>query len=738
MPTAASKPILLIGMRGAGKTYIGRVAAEVLGGDYTDADDVFVAHTKMSVSQFVEANGWPAFRQTETEILKGFISNTKGDNHIVSLGGGVVETEEAREALTKFHQSGGVVIHITREMGDIEGYLDSIGSTAARPNWGEGFEEVWKRRAPWFRSCSSHEFFNILSPAPGQSQAEHHKAMRSECGRFFNFVSGQKANRPVLSKENPTSFLSLTFPDITPSLGQIDELTEGADAIELRVDLLSHTGQTPTSPTVPKAEYVAKQLAQLRLSTTLPIVYAVRSKDQGGLFPTEDESAYKELVSLGIRAGCEYVDLEVSKSASTAESLVKIKGSSHIIASWHDWTGQMAWGGSDVEGKYALCSKYGDVVKIVGMARGLEENLALATFAQTKSSGKPLLTINMGLAGQMSRILNTTLTPITHPLLPTKAAPGQLSAKELNIARGLLGLQASKAFFLFGSPIGASVSPTLHNTGFQTLGLQNNFYDKHETKVVDQGLLDLIHNPNFGGASVTIPLKLDIMPHLDDISPDAKVIGAVNTIVPQRSSSEETKLYGDNTDWQAIYKAVKDNLSAESTANAGSTGSSAEAVTSLVIGAGGTCRSAVYAMGKLSPKGTIYLFNRTLEKAQSVKSSFPSEFNIQVISSLDDLPTPPQVVVSTVPGASLTLDKGSEGIHLPEAVLSAGGGVVVDMAYKPHKTPLIQLAEKTQGWVAVTGVEILCLQGFKQFELWTGKRAPEAKIRKAVMDKYFE
>jgi pentafunctional AROM polypeptide len=59
------------------------------------------------------------------------------------------------------------------------------------------------------------------------------------------------------------------------------------------------------------------------------------------------------------------------------------------------------------------------------------------------------------------------------------------------------------------------------------------------------------------------------------------------------------------------------------------------------------------------------------------------------------------------------------------------------MAYKPHKTALLATAEQHKGWKSVSGVEILCLQGFRQFQLWTGKRAPKDKIRKAVMDAYF-
>jgi hypothetical protein len=73
-------PTFLIGMRGVGKSYIGRMAADVLGGTYIDADDVFSQHTGSSVSEYVTAHDWTAFRKTETELLRHF-TRGKGSNH---------------------------------------------------------------------------------------------------------------------------------------------------------------------------------------------------------------------------------------------------------------------------------------------------------------------------------------------------------------------------------------------------------------------------------------------------------------------------------------------------------------------------------------------------------------------------------------------------------------------------------------------------------------------------------
>jgi pentafunctional AROM polypeptide len=237
--------------------------------------------------------------------------------------------------------------------------------------------------------------------------------------------------------------------------------------------------------------------------------------------------------------------------------------------------------------------------------------------------------------------------------------------------------------------------------------------------------LDTYNAPDFGGASVTMPLKLKIIPHLHTVSENAKMLGAVNTVVPYLNDKGEREFFGDNTDWQAIHEAAKINLDPSATIGG--------KLDVLVIGAGGTCRAAIFAMHKLGAT-TIYLYNRTKANAEAVKSSFPDNSNINVIDSLD-LTVVPSVVVSTVPGESLTLDKS--GIHLDgDVVLKGEKGVAIDLAYKPRKTALMELAKKKNGWKAVSGLEILCLQGFRQFQMWTGKVAPKEQIREAVYGQY--
>jgi pentafunctional AROM polypeptide len=324
-------------------------------------------------------------------------------------------------------------------------------------------------------------------------------------------------------------------------------------------------------------------------------------------------------------------------------------------------------------------------------------------------------------------------------LLPTKAAPGQLSFRDIQRALTLIGVSSPKKFYLFGTPIAHSMSPLLHNTGFEQLGLPHQ-YSLLETPEINSEVLTAIIDPSFGGASVTIPHKLTIIPHLTELSSHARSIGAVNTIVPCGIDPATGKpdLFGDNTDWLAIRDMIRTRLDQSITPTS----------TALVIGAGGTSRAAIYALHALGFQ-QIYLFNRTRKTAQAVVDAFPSAYNIWILDTIDKFPAgAPIAIVGTVPASATSISREaygdvevpegiSETIALPATLFQAQlGGVVVDMAYKPSMTPLLTLASERSFWKIVRGVDLLIEQGFYQFQLWTGHLAPKTAMRTAVMAAY--
>lgn len=754
--------ILLIGMRASGKTYIGSRAATALGREFFDADVVFQERFG-DLGECIKQHGWDGFRQRELEVLQDLL-RLYPKNHVISLGGGIVEKAESRAVLEDYHKNHGPIVHTIRDLDEIVAFHNNT----SRPAWGEPVESVWQRRQPWFKQCSSFDIVNFKSvvDAVARSQGDGITAPEtsssspsspspsivvkqspdSQIGRLFRFVSGNDYNQVDLdAKDNDgltrsSYLLTLTFPDVLPMRGVFEAISAGTDALELRVDLLSPTGTAVKSPTVPPSEYVAFQLTALRQFSSLPIVYTIRTASQGGMFPDDAVDEYFALIEQGLRMGVEYIDLEITGDAARIANVRAQRGPTKILASWHDWTGSFKWSSSDALAKYEAAAKLGDIVKIVGRASSLTDNIELENFrAETsrRSDAKPLLAINMFKDGQMSRVLNPTLSLITHPAMPTPGAPGQLSFAQVQRALDLLGLVRRKKHAVFGKPIAHSLSPCLHNTAFETLGMPH-YYERKETDVVSDEVLEYIRSADFGGASVTIPLKLEMMAHVDELTEHAKTIGAINTIVPRRSEPNgPVKLVGDNTDWVAIYAMSVRSLPAPARA--------ADDFTGLVIGAGGSARAAIYAAHRVGCK-KIYLFNRTLENAQKLHASLPTEWNVEVVSKLNEpLPTPPRVIISNVPADGTTIDptNTSAGVLMPKAILAhADGGVVIDMAYKPHYTPLLELVDQTNKerpsgkWTAIPGLTILLEQGCHQFKIWTGREAPRGVVEERCFAAY--
>ena len=731
----AAASVIIIGMRGSGKTFIGGLAAATLGWTFIDADAFFEQKIPSGIRNYVQQHGWPAFRTVEVDMLKELLTQFPS-RHIISLGGGIVETPAAREILTAYARDRPVV-YVTRPVDEIVAYLESESS---RPAYGEPVAEVFKRREPWFTECSSHEFVNsvaTLAPAEGSPRSNIETSnIRDEIARFFGHLTGHNANLASIDARGHRSyFLSLTFPDVTPALADFEELTAGVDAIELRVDLLRTQSQTDSaSPHIPPLSYVAEQVAAIRRVSSLPIVYTVRTLSQGGAFPDKSVKEAFDLFHLALRLGVEYVDIEISWPEKNIRDLVSRKGNSKVVASWHDWSGNLKWDSPSVDATLEVAKVYGDIVKIVGKANTLDDNISLHRFVSRASSAgdaKPIIAINMGVEGQLSRILNTTFTPVTHPLLPTKAAPGQLSFIEIQTALRLIGQLSVKRFYIFGKPVAKSPSPTLHNTAFSHLGLPHS-YGRLETDTIDADVRSTLGLADFGGASVTIPLKRDIIAQLDVLTPEAKAIGAVNTVIPSTNALGHRILLGDNTDWIGIREVVRARLPP----------SLHKIESCLIIGAGGTARAAIYALHALGAT-RIHLFNRTRQSAEELVHAIPGA-QVELLDTLDVTSLqgpPPSVIVSTVPASATTTEKGvADALFLPSSLFSADAGVVVDMAYRPAETPLLKLAKTAapagREWHSVAGIEVLLEQGYKQFELWTGRRCPRRIVSKTVLEAY--
>ncbi|KAI9187904.1 3-dehydroquinate dehydratase (3-dehydroquinase) [Blastocladiella emersonii ATCC 22665] len=725
---AAAKSVVLIGMRGAGKTTLGRALARDLGRTFVDVDEEFVRRRNgQSIADFVasSADGWTAFRREEAAVLRD-LAAAHPTGAVIACGGGIVEDAATRELLAS-RTLGLPIVHIRRRMDLVFREL----AASSRPSLGETSEAVWKRREPWYAACADVEFY-----ARDENGAYDWKTVEAQLAAVVRALevpaesrraailrAVTAAERKAAATASPvTSFVSLTLPTITTVHRHVvQRATEGADAVELRADLLQ-----PCT-----VEAVAAAFATLRtLVPGLPVVFTVRTVSQAGAWPDADVDGAVALLEAAIRWGAEIVDVETTLPMPVLKRLQDQAAARGVLTltSYHDakgafpWSDHVHWGA-----QLYRAAAYGDIVKLVGRAHRAGDNAALTAFRETLARDLlgdrvPLIAINMGAAGQPSRVFNDTLTPVTHAHLAA-AAPGQMSLASIHAALAACGVLAPSKFYLFGAPIDKSKSPLMHNTGFTTLGLPYT-YALHPAAEVTPALRALVRDDlAFGGASVTIPLKEVVHTLVDDVAPAARAVGAINTLWRRAADG---KIVGDNTDVDGIRAGLVKRL------HSASIGATA---TALVLGAGGTARAAVYALLSL-PTGhrpaRIVVANRSADRAARLVADFAEHARgVELVAEpLDGAlqVTAAEIVVSTLPR-----DAQEAGAQtLATAAFTKSARVVVELVYGAP-TPVVRAVHAVNPTVpVVTGAEVLVEQGLVQFERWTGLRAPRRVVEDAV------
>jgi pentafunctional AROM polypeptide len=424
--TAVRGKVVLVGMRGAGKTGLARAAGSALGLPAVDLDDVF-RETVGDIRGFIDAHGWPAFREREAAILHEVLA--RPGRALVACGGGVVESAAARahlRAATLAH----AVVHICRSRGDVLAYL---ASDPTRPPFAEPTEDVWARREPWYRECSSHDFFI----------AQGDKDWDSITGDFTTLASRLLGLAPTKSTvlraptAGPRYYVCLTLPTYTSGGGcaqAIAAASEGCDAVELRADMVEGALEDPIR--------ALEALAQVRRATRLPIIFTARTVPQGGRWPAADAKLFDLLARASRCGAADMIDVEAGHDRILTTRLVaqirqaglaEIFGSVHVL-------GEAARGMS-LEGLTALadqCSLDGaaEAVKIVWQAHTRTDAALAAVFAEQNraKTGLPTSTLCLGQLGRLSRVFADWFVPVTHPSL-AKAAPGQMTLDEIKAAR---------------------------------------------------------------------------------------------------------------------------------------------------------------------------------------------------------------------------------------------------------------------------------------------------------------
>lgn len=563
--------------------------------------------------------------------------------------------------------------------------------------------------------------------------------------------SEPSVNTAQLTMGDNAFFLSLSFPKIIDAEPYIEAMCQDVDAMEFRADLLdcrddrfellhslqkiremcrSHATRAPMLPLYGEV-----------MDDSLPVVYTVRTANQAGTYPDDEEGIAKmfDILELGLRGGVEVLDIESAWDAVKTDGIlsqVEDRYATQILGS-HHVVGKKV---SDDEAiqinrRCALDGRAHGAKVVLSIEDEKDDQQALRAGEVSKriasEAGDPIIPhigLILGDVGKYSRVLNIPFTPVTHESLPFVAAPGQMSASELMAIRLIMDVVPPLKYGILGHNIAYSVSPAMQGAAFAASRLPHS-YSLIDMEDVDEFVnSDLWNDEVFGGCSVTIPHKQAIIPHLDQLTDAAQAIGAVNTVIVKKPVGEESKrtLIGDNTDWRGIFNPLDRQL--------GSSSASEKVGVALILGGGGTARAAAYAATQLGLEKVYY--NRTPSKAQDLAATFggtvalntDEEGSDSLGSILDGMNGEARVVISTLPAAaefelpSWFVDSAKDEERKP---------IIFDVNYKPFWTKLLHQADGYE-FPIVRGSEMLWEQGVGQFELWTGRTAPY-KVMKSVV-----
>lgn len=784
-------------MRGSGKSTLAVIASTAMKRRIVDTEQAFLDATGLSTTAFKKTHGSPEYRRRQAGVLESVLSRHHKDCIIVSswversvqdlLAGFsashlVLHVARDEKAVADY-------LGVT-DVEKFRGLLDyTAGAFRACCNY-EFFNVSETLSAP---SDDVPAEGAALDQAAAPKLPAPYLVLKRAERHFLGFLSlilprytipYVESAFPLASipaeRRQHTYATSVPLSELLSGRLRVDDLETGADAVEIVVDDL--TGEDPGAAalTADRASQISRVFGHIRRNVVIPIIYSVAWPRPG---PVDGPQGllYLEHIRHGLRLAPDYIALDLRLQDDLFARLAGSRGMTKIIGtvnmavpeppSWRD----PVWVSYYRRARDLGC----DLVRLLRPTSRLEDNFDVNYLrCAVEGLGRPvlpLIALNTGPRGRHSQYLNRILTPVLPdgPAGDTRRlagvsphVPADITALEATRALHASFLVDAMKLYVLGANVGYSLSPAMHGVALRACGIPH-VYQAYSTVSLGS-IRDLIHDPLFAGASIGLPFKVEVISLTHSLSSHAKAIGAVNTLIPVRHLNEDgtipddalffdlrnragpvLALYGENTDWIGIRACIRRGLSPANAVRPSSAG--------LVIGAGGMARAAVYAMLQLGVRN-IAIFNRTVTNAEKLVAHFtrlltrddlpllsPSsdaETRFHVIRSLDD-PWPdhfrqPTMIISCIPTHDIA-DGPAPRFTLPASwMTSPTGGVVVELAYKYLNTPLLEQvrAETQRGWVTMDGLDLLPEQGFAQFELFTGRRAPRRLMREEVFRSY--
>ncbi|KAH1298404.1 hypothetical protein KXX11_007000 [Aspergillus fumigatus] len=713
--------LLLIGFFGAGKKTLGIIASVALHRRFIDFEAFFREKTGLSPQAYIAAHGLAQYRTVEEDLTRELL--TKCRNGCVIVGLGALASNQQQILLKDFAQDHPVV-YVRRAESELRRYMGTSQ---------DKFERFWQAGNTFFETCSNFEFYNQTHTDSREFERQLPSSLKlKETERLFvefiRRIYGLSHGSPFSSEVSPeVHTFALQVPlDWLYSYKDPEILDSGADVITLLIDAdVDGKDQNRLKG------QLARHMATLRLHSRVPVVVDL------GFSPRKIDT-YRSVLEMLLRLVPDAVTCSLSCPDEIIQWLNTTKGSIKTIATWHQSTplGIDVSQTAHIPVEKAIQSGF-DCIRITGESFSIEDNLACVALRQRliQNSTIPVIAYNTGLSGRASICLNPTLSPV----VPSSMNATGVTLSDAQKALTSCFLTTKMRFTLVGQALEHTLSPAMHVAAYAACGLPHS-YEAVQAATLSE-IRTLLEDGSRSGVAISIPYKTAVLPLLDEISPDARNINAVNTVVLKRHRHDGqvvTTRKGYNTDYIGVRNCIHQHLSPANAIRDGTT--------VLIIGAGGMARAAIYACYKMGVR-QFCIYNRTLENARKLAEYFHrwthqsgTNLEFEVIESIEtQWPTRfrlPTIVISCLPGQQVGCGEMVD-VRISERWLqSTTGGVFLEVAYGPSKTPLMEqmLPFATKGWVVVDGLSLLVEQGIAQYEIFTKRPAPVPVMRKVIYE----
>ena len=275
-----------------------------------------------------------------------------------------------------------------------------------------------------------------------------------------------------------------------------------------------------------------------------------------------------------------------------------------------------------------------------------------------------------------------------------------------------------KTACLLGDPVSHSISPLMHNTAFKLLGLDYTYTCFQVNENTLGAAVARLRKEQVLGFNLTMPNKVKVLEYLDELTPAARLIGAVNTV-----ENRDGHLIGHNTDGIGFLRSVREN------------GISVKGNTLTLLGIGGAA-SAICTQAALDGAGNIHVFARLGSRRlpamkaliEKLRTETSCRFLLHDLEQKDVLRSCLAESVLLIQATSVGMEPFCEDCLIPSPDFLPSGLAVGDVIYSPPKTRLLKMAEE-QGCRCFNGHSMLLYQGAEAFRIWTGQDMPVEQIR---------